>query len=213
MDILVLVDGQRMHMEADLKRVAFGSQNFVKFDFALNSDDWGNVTDIRALFIRGSSLQSVTLVAESSQNSAIAGYDWYYAYLPQNLAVGVWMMTLRGVNNSSVIATSNGIKLTIVSNGLESETISGEIETMTALEIALDAEAWAVGKRSGAAVSSGDETYHNNSKYYAGLAQTYASNASTSASRAAASESGAAHYYDLLVVATVSETRSCLGIA
>ena len=35
----------------------------------------------------------------------------------------------------------------------------------------LDAEAWAVGQRSGVDVGSGDETYHNNSKYYAGQAE------------------------------------------
>ena len=37
-----------------------------------------------------------------------------------------------------------------------------------------DAEAWAVGERGGVPVASGDETYHNNSEYYAQLAQSYA---------------------------------------
>ena len=35
-----------------------------------------------------------------------------------------------------------------------------------------DAEAWAVGERNGTPVTSGDETWQNNSKYYAGQAQT-----------------------------------------
>lgn len=49
-------------------------------------------------------------------------------------------------------------------------------------------EAWAVGERGGVPVGSSDETYHNNSKYYAGQASgsaTTASNASTSASSSA----------------------------
>ena len=37
---------------------------------------------------------------------------------------------------------------------------------------ALDAEAWAVGERGGTPVTSGDDTYENNSKYYAELAET-----------------------------------------
>lgn len=37
-----------------------------------------------------------------------------------------------------------------------------------------NSEAWAVGTRSGAAVSSADVTYHNNARYYADLAQQYA---------------------------------------
>lgn len=37
-----------------------------------------------------------------------------------------------------------------------------------------DSEAWAVGKRGGVPVTSGDETYHNNSKYWAEQAAQYA---------------------------------------
>ena len=36
-----------------------------------------------------------------------------------------------------------------------------------------NAEAWAVGERGGTPVSSGDDTYENNSKYYAGLSHNY----------------------------------------
>lgn len=42
---------------------------------------------------------------------------------------------------------------------------------------ALDAEAYAVGKRNGVDVPSTDETYHNNSKYYSGLAGDSETNA------------------------------------
>lgn len=38
-----------------------------------------------------------------------------------------------------------------------------------------NSEAWAVGTRNGVHVQSGDETYHNNSKYWAGVASTYIS--------------------------------------
>ena len=36
-----------------------------------------------------------------------------------------------------------------------------------------DSEAWAVGERGGVPVTSGDDTYENNSKYYAGQAGDY----------------------------------------
>lgn len=36
-------------------------------------------------------------------------------------------------------------------------------------DAAEDSEAWAVGERNGTPVTSGDDTYHNNSKYYAEL--------------------------------------------
>lgn len=51
-------------------------------------------------------------------------------------------------------------------------------------EFTEDAEAWAVGKRNGVDVTSGDETYHNNSKYYSQQASTSASTASTKATQA-----------------------------
>lgn len=40
-----------------------------------------------------------------------------------------------------------------------------------------NSEAWAVGTRNGAAVSSSDETYNNNSKYYASEAEAAAARA------------------------------------
>ena len=43
-----------------------------------------------------------------------------------------------------------------------------------ALQSAEDAEAWAVGKRAGEDVPSTDDTYHNNSKYWAEQSQAYA---------------------------------------
>ena len=55
-----------------------------------------------------------------------------------------------------------------------------------------NAEAWAVGTRDGAPVPETDETYHNNSKYYAEQAATSETNAAASATVASASESNAA---------------------
>lgn len=40
----------------------------------------------------------------------------------------------------------------------------------TSTQSARDSEAWAVGKRNGADVGATDPTYHNNSKYYSGIA-------------------------------------------
>lgn len=66
-------------------------------------------------------------------------------------------------------------------------------------EVAQDAEAWADGERSGVPVGSGDEQYHNNSKWYAdqaALSEAAASGseqtANQKASQAAASASDAA---------------------
>ena len=44
-----------------------------------------------------------------------------------------------------------------------------------------EAEAWAVGERDGEPVPSTDETYHNNSKYYAEICESDATSADTSA--------------------------------
>ena len=61
----------------------------------------------------------------------------------------------------------------------------------TAGNKALDSEAWATGKRNGTDVTSGDDTYQNNSKYYSGQASASAGTASTKASEASGSASDA----------------------
>lgn len=43
-------------------------------------------------------------------------------------------------------------------------------------DAASDSEAWAVGERGGVPVTSGDDTYHNNSKYYSEQANTILTN-------------------------------------
>ena len=74
---------------------------------------------------------------------------------------------------------------------------SGSASTAVASETAAaqseeNAEAWAVGEREGVPVISGDVTYNNNAKYYAGEAADSASNASTSETNAGLSESASA---------------------
>ena len=56
---------------------------------------------------------------------------------------------------------------------------------------AVQSEKWATGTANGTPVTSGDTTYHNNSKYYSEQAGTSATNASTSATNAATSEDNA----------------------
>jgi len=68
-----------------------------------------------------------------------------------------------------------------------------EIATTTFLR---DAEAWAVGERGGIPVSPTDITYHNNSKYYAGLSSDSATAAATSEENAAESEENAGQYWE-----------------
>lgn len=54
-----------------------------------------------------------------------------------------------------------------------------------------DSEAWAVGERGGTPVTSGDETFENNSKYYANQASNSATNAGTSETNAGNSATSA----------------------
>ena len=54
-----------------------------------------------------------------------------------------------------------------------------------------ESEAWAVGKRDGVDVITSDPVYHNNSKYYASLAEEHKSRAVTAETNAKASENAA----------------------
>lgn len=61
----------------------------------------------------------------------------------------------------------------------ESQASAEESERQAGIsdEHAKDSEAWAVGKRAGTDVETEDPTYHNNSKYYAGMAEAAAEEA------------------------------------
>lgn len=58
-------------------------------------------------------------------------------------------------------------------------------------EVLHEAEAWAVGQRAGVDVDEEDDTYHNNAKYYAGIAEGAKTSAGASEQNAAASASAA----------------------
>lgn len=76
-------------------------------------------------------------------------------------------------------------------NAATSETNAAQSESNAATSEE-NAEAWAVGTRDGNPVSSTDETYHNNSKYYSDRALISETNAAASEANAAASEANAA---------------------
>ena len=64
---------------------------------------------------------------------------------------------------------------TVADNIDDVNTVADNIDDIqNAEQNALDAEAWAVGQRGGVDVPGTDETYENNSKYYAELAQSQA---------------------------------------
>ena len=65
-----------------------------------------------------------------------------------------------------LIATMNEAVADSEASAEESERQAGISD-----ERAKDSEAWAVGQRDGVDVESTDETYHNNSKYWSGMAQ------------------------------------------
>ena len=75
-----------------------------------------------------------------------------------------------------------------------------------------NAEAWAVGERGGEPVVDGDETYHNNAKYWAGVSSDYAGNAESSADAAEQSAGDAAHQVDLAAdQVTLAEAQVALA--
>jgi len=76
-------------------------------------------------------------------------------------------------------------------NAATSETNAAQSESNAATSEE-NAEAWAVGTRDGDPVSSTDETYHNNSKYYSDRALISEINAAASEANAAISETNAA---------------------
>ncbi len=118
--------------------------------------------------------------------------------------------TLDGDNNIDTIAKSITTYFRILpSVELSEDYIEGEVINPTVAEqlqaaidevkddiIAItghldDSEAWAVGQKNGVDVGATEPQYHNNSKYYAGQAETSASSAASSASSASASKTAA----------------------
>ena len=77
-----------------------------------------------------------------------------------------------------------------------------------ALEAEENAEAWAVGQRSGEDVPEGDETYHNNSKYYSEQSAASADESADSAEAAAQSATQAAAFVGSPLTATAKASMT-----
>lgn len=86
--------------------------------------------------------------------------------------------------------------------------MKGVVDELKAnLDYAHDAEAWAVGKRSGTDVPSTDLTYHNNSKYYAAQANSSKTAAANSAAQAAETVADTNTRFNNAMAAVTSETE------
>lgn len=144
---------------------------------------------------------TVNGVPVASDNPAYENNAKYYADEAAASASGVEQ--LKEDSEAYAVGTRGGVPVasgdpTYRNNSkFYANAASGSAATAVASETAAagseeNAEAWAVGERDGDPVTSGDVTYHNNSKYYAGEAADSASNASTSETNAGLSESAAA---------------------
>lgn len=90
--------------------------------------------------------------------------------------------------NDAVSAKNDAVSAKDAAVSAKNDAVSAKNDAVTAKNGAVsakeDSEAYAVGKRNGTDVPSTDPTYHNNSKYYAGLADSSATSAAGSASDA-----------------------------
>lgn len=118
---------------------------------------------------------------------------------PENNDAGVLYVEYKdgtverlGPVSSYAVAVANGFDGT--EEEWEAYITSVAVNAQAADERALDAEAWAVGKRDGTDVPSTDDTYHNNSKYYSEQSATSATNAATSELNASGSATTAGNY-------------------
>jgi len=144
---------------------------------------------------------TVNGVPVTSDNPAYQNNAKYYSDEAAASVSGV--AQLKEDSEAYAVGTRNGVPVTsgdaTYHNNAKyyANAASGSAATAVASDIAAaqskeDAEAWAVGERDNTPVTSGDATYHNNSKYYAGEAADSATAASTSETNAGLSESAAA---------------------
>lgn len=144
---------------------------------------------------------TVNGVPVTSDNPAYQNNAKYYSDEAAASASGV--AQLKEDSEAYAVGTRNGVPVTsgdaTYHNNAKyyANAASGSATTAVASDIAAaqskeDAEAWAVGERDNTPVASGDVTYHNNSKYYAGEAADSATAASSSETNAGLSESAAA---------------------
>lgn len=115
MDILVIVDGQRLKLAANQSHHIEGSNQFVKFRFDL-SDEWkGLATHVQ--FIQNGEAYGQILDGEWNNK---------YAFLPNGIAEGECKMVLWG-GNGDVRATTNYITLIIGKDISTANTLSENI--------------------------------------------------------------------------------------
>ena len=111
-------------------------------------------------------------------NATGVAIPWKYFY--SGLPIYAWIFLSVGVNDGE---TKYLVKIPIMDRAYpytdppSSEQLMAIQELISQLNTGVsDAEAWAVGQRSGVDVESDDPTYHNNSKYYSEQSSIYASN-------------------------------------
>lgn len=106
-------------------------------------------------------------------NMTLSGSRYFYTFVGNELEIaGPVIMDVKFEDESGRASTAS-CKFTCVEDTLGydpsgSSTYSNPVSTLieVAEERAVDSEAWAVGKRNGVDVEPGDETYHNNAKYW-----------------------------------------------
>lgn len=102
--------------------------------------------------------------ATNASNSALDSEAWAVG---KRNGVDVGSTDDTYENNSKYYSVQSGLSATASAN---SATASASSAT-SAENSSLDSEAWSVGERNGTPVEYGDETYHNNAKYWAGQAE------------------------------------------
>lgn len=144
---------------------------------------------------------TVNGVPVTSDNPAYENNAKYYADEAAASASGV--AQLKEDSEAYAVGTRDGIPVTsgdatyhnnakYYANSASESASTAVASDIAAAQSKEDAEAWAVGERDSTPVTSGDATYHNNSKYYAGEAADSATAASSSETNAGLSESAAA---------------------
>lgn len=113
MEIPIGVFGQKMHLQANQKALASGSQNFVKFVFDL-SDDWFTLTTFAQFTQNGNSYNVYLDLSDS-------------VYLPSEIMAGECTMMLYGTGENGIIGTTNVLKFCVQDNGFVSDGQSTDI--------------------------------------------------------------------------------------
>jgi hypothetical protein len=136
-----------------------------------------------AVMVTGDGGYQLTVSGIRLMSADVPGYDGAEVEDYYNVYIADMQKNAARAENAAQTAIEYGATIDV--DEAEEELIidhyddAGEVETWATVS-----EAWAVGKRNGVDVPSTDETYHNNSKYYAGQAANSAVNAAASAETA-----------------------------